>query len=383
MISLVFGACSSASPARDGLDAGGLTPAADAEPRGDAHVPPDAQLPPACLMGCDDGQACTTDSCENGVCVHRSSTVCPWPAEDGEDATNLSDIPGEAQCIAGFSIIDNDFSDDLSGAVWNPVSQTLWLVVNNPGVLFAVVQEGGQWRLAEQGGREANWELDELGDAEAVTQVDYGQGHMVYTLNERGVLNQWDTSDFSAVERVHHWALPEIENGNGGGEGLTFVPDSFLTAQGFVDPTGLPYQSVNGMGGLMFVGFQGNGDLLVYDLDPNDNNGVTFVGRYKTGGNETAGLEFDRSTGVMHIWHDDDIDQLELISLASESSGNQRVMTTLVVYDGPDLTSEMSSNIEGIAVIPVDECVGGRRRLWLAVDEGTCFALMMYEDFPC
>ncbi len=190
-------------------------------------------------------------------------------------------------------------------------------------------------------------------------------------------------SDYSDVSRVHNWSLAEIENGNSGGEGLTFVPDTFLVAQGFVDPLGSPYQSVNGMGGLMFVGFQGNGDLYVYDLNPDDNDGVIFVGQYKTGGNETAGLEFDRSTGVMHIWHDENIDQLEIVTLASEVVGNGRKMATQVTYSGPDLTAEMASNIEGIAVVPVDACVDGRRRLWLLTDGGNCFALLMYEDFPC
>jgi hypothetical protein len=378
-------ASSSSDPQGEGLaDSGTQQGQADAQVQqadaGEIDAAVDSDF---CFAGCDDGQSCTTDSCVAGVCVHASAETCAWPAESGAQATNLSNIPGNAQCIAGVSIVDNDFTRNLSGAVWNPESQTLWLVVNNPGTLFAAVQDGSSWKLAEQNGVKANWELDEIGDAEAVTQVDYSQGHMVYTLNEGGVINQWDTSDYSDVERVRHWVIPEVANGNGGGEGLTFVPDSFLAAQGFVDEDGQLYQSVNGMGGLMFVGFQGNGDLFVYDLDPDSNDGVILVGSYKTGGGETAGLEFDRSTGVMHIWHDSDIDELELITLGSEVSGETRVMNTQVTYSGPALSLEMASNIEGVAVIPVSECVDGRRRLWLATDGGHCPALMMYVDFPC
>jgi hypothetical protein len=383
MLGLMLGACSSSGPNSEELaDATPEMPPADAQPTPDAALP-DAQPADFCFASCDDGQSCTSDSCVDGVCVHEATATCAWPAESAGMATNLSTIPGQSQCIAGVSIIDNDFSANLSGAAWNPVTETLWLVVNGPGTLFAAVPDGNGWKIAEQNGEEANWELANMGDAEAVTLVDFAQGHLVYTLDEGGVLNQWDTSDYSAVTRVHNWSLPEIENGNSGGEGLTFVPDEFLVAQGFVDPSGDVYQSVNGMGGLMFVGFQGNGDLYVYDLDPNDNDGVSFVGRYETGGNETAGLEFDRSTGVMHIWHDEDIDQLELVTLASEVSGSSRKMTTQVTYSGPDLTPEMASNIEGLAVVPVDACVDGRRRLWLLTDGGACFALMMYEDFPC
>lgn len=49
--------------------------------------------------------------------------------------------------------------------------------------------------------------------------------------------------------------------------------------------------------------------------------------------------------------------------LSSAVSGDDRFMDTQVTYDGPALTSEMDDNIEGIAVIPADECVDGRRKL--------------------
>jgi hypothetical protein len=53
--------------------------------------------------------------------------------------------------------------------------------------------------------------------------------------------------------------------------------------------------------------------------------------------------------------HDSSIDELELVSLASSPSGGERVMNTIVTYSGPALTPQMSDNLEGIAIVPVDD----------------------------
>ena len=61
-----------------------------------------------------------------------------WPAEPLGSATDLTDIEGPGV---------NDFHYDLSGAVWNPVTRTLWVCRNGPGgsnsKLWAVVEDGG------------------------------------------------------------------------------------------------------------------------------------------------------------------------------------------------------------------------------------------------
>ena len=306
--------------------------------------------------------------------MRYSSSACPWPAEAAADGTNLTEIAGDLQCYFGYPLQENDFSGNLSGASWNPVSRTLWLVKNGPGTLFAVVEDGDGFRFAEQNGVEANWEIPGIGDVEGVTQVSFDEAHIVYVIDEGGgKIRRYDTSNFSDVKQTHVWGpLPGI--GREGGEGLAFVPDMFLAAQGFVDANGVLYTSKKGMGGLMFVGHQSDGDLHVYDVNPDESNDYVYVGRYKTGGYESAGLEFDRSAGVLHIWHDSDIDELEIVSLSSSEAGGKRVMSTITTYSGPDLTLEMSSTLEGFALVPLDECVDGKRRAWLVTDGGDTVA---------
>lgn len=332
---------------------------------------------------CDDGTSCTTDACEDGVCMRYSQTACAWPAEDAASGTNLTDVAGDLQCFLGYPLQENDFSGNLSGASWNPVSRTLWLVKNGPGTLFAIVEDDGEFRFAEQNGNIANWQVPGIGDVEGVTQVDFNEEHIVYVIDEaHGKIRRYDTSDFNNVVQTRVWGpLPGL--GGEGGEGLAFVPDEFLAAQGFVDATGAPYTSVKGMGGLMFVAHQSGGYLHVYDLNPSDSEDFVYVGKYATGGHESAGLEFDRSAGVLHIWHDADIDELELVSLSSSPQGDVRVMDTITTYSGPELTLEMSSNLEGVALAPLAECVDGKRRLWLVTDGGDCIALVMFAEFPC
>ncbi|RLB55830.1 MAG: hypothetical protein DRJ42_05080 [Deltaproteobacteria bacterium] len=181
---------------------------------------------------------------------------------------------------------------------------------------------------------------------------------------------------------MNQWIL-RAEIAGSGSEGLTFVPDEFLSAQGFVDASGTPYVSAGGMGGLFFVGHQSAGQLYVFDMN-RTTGGYTFVGEYQTGGDETAGLEFDRSTGQLFIWHDSSIDQIEVVRLSSTVAAGGRRMDTIVTYDGPELITLMSNNIEGIAVKPIEDCTAaGKRDLFLTIDGGRIWSLFLYSDFPC
>ena len=72
---------------------------------------------------------------------------------------------------------------------------------------------------------------------------------------------QWDFSTYNnGGTLVREWVLSSWITPEGA-EGLTFVPDSYLQAQGFTDQSGNPYTSTQGMGGLMLIGYQGGGHL--------------------------------------------------------------------------------------------------------------------------
>ena len=158
------------------------------------------------------------------------------------------------------------------------------------------------------------------------------------------------------------------------------MPDSFLSDQGFVDGQGQPYTSTQGMGGLMFVGVQGGGNLFVFDLNRETGEAV-FVGEYQTGANETAGLEFDRSTGKLFIWHDSDIDSLEVTRLSSTGGVMDEMMTFAGL--GSPLLGNASTNYEGIAIRPIEDCTDGGRDSFMTIDGGRIWALLQFQLFPC
>jgi hypothetical protein len=139
--------------------------------------------------------------------------------------------------------------------------------------------------------------------------------------------------------------------GNTGPEGITFVPDSFLRAIGFISQeTGLVYTSVKGMGGLIFIAHQDEGYVWVFDLNPNTSNDFAYVGKYKTNRSESCDLEFDHSTGLLYILHNIGINYLEVTDLSSTVTAGGRQFTLKKEYtiSNPD----GNTNIEGFALTP-------------------------------
>ena len=220
------------------------------------------------------------------------------------------------------------------------------------------------------------------GDIEGITQADFSEANTVYVINENvGRIQELDLSEPDNVVLVNDWNVSTIIGGDGG-EGITFVPDEFLAEQGFVTEAGDPYQSVHGMGGIMLVGHQAGGWLYAFDLN-RETGEWSYLGRFGTAATETAGLEFDRSTGDLLIWHDADFDQLEVSRLSSTLVDEVRSLDPLVVYDGPPWVLFISENHEGIAVAPIDDCVNGERNFFFITDGGRSYALLLFVHFPC
>jgi len=259
----------------------------------------------------------------------------PWPAEPNSQALKLTSIDPEFNAV------------NMSGATWNPVTRTLWLA-NNSGQFWALVENGaGSFRVATNAaGTKAKWSPG--GDLESICQADFSQP-LVYLMDENGWIREYDVSQYGVVHENRNWDIrtqcPEV-GGSAGPEGLTFVPDDWLRREGFQATNGLPCVSSNGMGGLMFVGHQDGGYVHVFDLN-RTNNTYSYVGRYKTGEGETAGLEFDRSTGKLYIWHNTGSNYLEVTELNSYPAGAERRLRPLIEYVGP-----RTGNLEGFALAP-------------------------------
>ena len=297
----------------------------------------------------------------------------PWPAEPVGSATNLTSVEGPEP---------NDFYSDLSSAFWNETTRRLWVCRNGPGgdqsKFWALVEDGaGSFRVDERAGRRGEW--TGFGDLEEVTQANLSEDTVYALIEGEERIKEYDVSVYGTATLRNNWnTAPYLPlNGGYGAEGLAFVPDSFLAANGFVDKDGNPYVSRRGMGGLMLVGHQNGGAVFAFDLNRIDGT-FDFVGEYRTGYAEIAGLMFDRSTGRLYIWHDDAYDTLETSSLASDPVAGQTYRRLRIerAFYGPD-----HRNNEGFAVMPVAECVNGMRSAFMTIDGGGYSSLLWYRQF--
>jgi hypothetical protein len=304
----------------------------------------------------------------------HASPLDPWPAEAAPAALNLTSIEGMGV---------NDFHEDLSGAVWNPRTRTLWVCRNGPtnatSKLWAIVENGaGGYEIDEKMGMRGEW--TNFGDAEGVTLVDLASDFVYLIVEGPGEekIKQFDVSVYGTATPGLVWDtsgdLPT--NGGDGAEGITFVPDSFLAAAGFVDDLGNPTTSTMGMGGLMLVGHQNGGGVFAFDLDPTSS-AYLFVGEYRTPFTETAGLEFDRSTGLLYIRHDAGLNAFSVVDLTSVAVGGQtyRMFNTVACFSGP------ANDIEGIAIVSDLDCDPGSRTLFATLDDAGAVSLLAFQDF--
>ncbi len=330
-----------------------------------------------CLVDsdCDDGLECTTNTCgDDFLCITRPLSDCPWPAEPMADSDNITSIEGP--------VWDNDFYRDLSGAVWNPHTNTLWVCRNSgPSKVWAVSRtDDGSFEIASKNGERGEW--SDFGDLEGLTLADFEEPETLYLMIEGGGhIKEYDFSTYTNASLVNDWnTSPQL--GSDGAEGITFVPDEFLRDQGFVGQDGSAAASTQGMGGLMFVGHQGGGYIHVFDLNRNDSSYI-YLGRLKTDRDETAGLEFDRSTGLLFILHGADHNVVEVSRLSSSVDGSERKLDTVMVFTGPEPIPLFSDNYEGIAVTSIDECVDGQRGFFLTIDGGKLWSLIHFRHFSC
>lgn len=286
----------------------------------------------------------------------------PWPGEAWTESTILT-------------ALDDDFQNNLSGVHWNPYARTLWLTLNGPAKVWAL-KEGSDGHFVIDYKKGVRGEMNVSGDIEGITQVDYTQ-QQVFVLDESDeTINQYDVSDYKQAKLLNQWDLGKhLPSYFGSGpEGIAFVPDIFLSKQNFQDQSGQPYTSQYGMGGLMFVAHQNGGHIYAFDLDPKGHI-YRFVGKYTSARDESSGLEFDRSSGLLFIWHNTDGNSLELTTLASsEVEEGERKLNQIKEYSGPK-----GGNLEGFALTPAKE--NEYRAILVDDDNQDGAALMLFNAF--
>jgi len=290
----------------------------------------------------------------------------PWPAEAWPSAKT-------------FSHLDPHFGNNMSGACYNPETRTFWVCRNGRPSAFWALKEDGSGNLSiatNEAGTLAKY--NSSGDLEGICQADYKKD-LVYLMVERlDKIREYDVSDYGKAILKNEWdvsAHVPRRKANLGSEGITFVPDRWLKKAGFTDGDGKPYSSKGGMGGLMFVAHQDGGGIYVFDLDVGKTTSH-FVGVYQSSRKESCGLEFDRSTGLLYIWHNIGNNFLEVTKLSSYKDGKDRRFVTMVELIGPK-----KGNLEGIAISPAG--AGKKKQQVLFTDDNNQdgAALMWFRQF--
>lgn len=254
----------------------------------------------------------------------------PWPAESWKSALALGEL-------------EDDFSDgDISGAHWNNNTKTLWVSDNKEEFVSSLIESDETFIVDKS--------FHVTGDLEGITQAI--DDSVLYVMDEDGYIRAIDAFSGNSITTWDISAdLPDSgDDGKDGPEGITFIPDTWLSASGFVDSNGNAYAASQypnkaGFGGIFLVAHQNGGGIYAFDL-ANDGS-YYYIGQYDTLREESSGLAFDRSTGILYISHNIDGNTLEITDLQSLEKADVREFISKAEFTAPN-----TSNLEGFAIKP-------------------------------
>ncbi|PJI84897.1 carbohydrate-binding protein [Luteimicrobium subarcticum] len=338
---------------------------------------------PRASGGTGGGTGGTTLACEpeapSGTGTLPATALAPtsWP---GSADVALAD----AQCA--WKTTTGPEGRDVSGLAFDPSDPSVLYAVKNKSWVFRLVQHDGLWVPDTSDGWGAGKEIFFPGSSDPATNQPDTEGLTVggdgalYVTTERNnaantvplnsVLRFDPTQAGSTLVATDQWNLtsefPELHAGNKteanlGFEGVAFVPDSYLTANGFVDAsTGRTYHPADYPGhgtGLYFAGLENDGKLYAYALGAGGS--YHRVAVVDTGMGHVMDVQFD--AGTQRIW-----------ALCDNTCG----VTSTVLKVGatgaivPDVAYAKPAglpvdNLEGFALAPTSTCTDGTRAvLW-------------------
>jgi len=275
---------------------------------------------------------------------------------------------------------------DVSGLVFDPADPNVLYSVKNKSWVFRMVKQGGLWVADTANGWGAGKQIFFPGSTDTATNQPDSEGLTVgpdgalYVTTERN--NAANTIPLNSILRIDpaspatqlvatdQWDLtaefPELHAGNKteanlGFEGVTFVPDGYLTANGFVDQsTGTTYRPGDYPqhgSGLFFAALENDGKLYAYAL--NSDHSFHRVAVVDTGMGHVMDVQFDAAT--QRIWALCD-NTCGVTSTVLKVDGAGAIVPQVVYAKPAGLPVD---NLEGFALAPASTCDGGTREaLW-------------------
>jgi hypothetical protein len=346
--------------------------------------------------------------------AHATSTYGRCPDGAGPFETTVASTKGsQNHCVGipffgpwpgGTTVASVDdtatFTTNLSGLDYQPSGSaapgTLWAVQNGPGTLYKLTWNGTTWAPDAASGWGTGAALrypDGSGDvdSEGVTlaagtgslYVGSERNNAVSSISRNAVLQFDTTASGSNLTAMREWNLTAdlpATGANTGIEAVSWVPDTFLVANAFVDQTtGAAYDPAgypNHGDGLFFVAVEATGGIYAYELDHSDGT-FTRLATIASGFPGVMALEFDAELG--NLWAVcDDTCQGRSSMLRIDATGAFGVTASFNrPADMPNL------NNEGFAIAPLAECTSGVRPVFYSDDSDTAGNSLRRATLTC
>jgi hypothetical protein len=303
----------------------------------------------------------------------------------------------------------NVFKGNLSGLVYEDVvpnsPAVLWGVRNGPSTLYRLILSGGIWTPdpdlastwgAGKGLRYANG--TGAPDSEGVTYSENGSSGGIYVSTERdgssaisrlSVLRFDPSQAGTTLTATNDWNLTTdlpLVGSNLGLEAITYVPDTFLVAQGFFDEAAghayNPAEYANHGTGLFFVGLEANGVIYAYVLN-HVTNGFTRVATISSGFAAVMDLQFDRELNYLWAICDDGCDGQSATLEVDTTAGSPTKGRFQITHVFARSASMPNLNNEGFALATQSTCVAGFKPVFWSDDGETGGHSIRQASLPC
>jgi len=308
------------------------------------------------------------------------------PSGTGSAPTGTLAWPGGldvtiADQVCAFTTSTGPEGRDVSGLAFDPADPSVLWAAKNKNWLYKLVKSNGRWIP------DASWSAsgkqirfaNGSGEPDSEGLTVGGNGHL-YVTSERDNTDNTAPKDTimefdpaatgSTLTPIHQWDMtshfPQLDTGskddaNLGFEGVGYVPDSWLTANGWTDPlTGSAYNPANYPShgsGLFFAGLEWDGTLHVYGL--NSDGTFTTFGAVATGKASVMDVSFDAGTQRLVATCDNTCGETHTFMKLNTSGA----IVPDVTYTNPAVMP--TDNLEGFALAPTSTCVNGlREAVW-------------------